>query len=80
MSPSARWRRRWRRATRAGVSGTLFHDLRQSAVRKMDRAGVSQSVAMALSGHKTASIYRRYRIVAEDDLSLAKISSAVPSS
>ena len=37
----------------------------------MDRAGVSQSVAMALSGHKTASIYRRYRIVAEDDLRAA---------
>ena len=34
----------------------------------MDRAGVSQSVAMALSGHKTASAYRPYRIVAEDDL------------
>ena len=36
---------------------------------------MSQSVAMALSGHKTASIYRRYRISGRGDLSLAKTSS-----
>jgi len=34
----------------------------------MDRAGVSQTVTMALSGHKTASVYQRYPIVADDDL------------
>jgi hypothetical protein len=34
----------------------------------MDRAGVSQSVAMAISGRKTASVYRRYPIVDENDL------------
>jgi hypothetical protein len=37
-------------------------------MRKIDRAGVRQAVAMRLSGHKTASVYRRYLIVVEDDL------------
>jgi hypothetical protein len=32
---------------------------------------VSQVVAMKISGHKTASVYRRYRIVAEDDMRAA---------
>ena len=49
----------------AGLDGRLFHDLRRSAARNMDRAGVSRHVAMQIPGHKTEAMYRRYSIVSE---------------
>ena len=62
-------RRAWMRACRdAGRPGLLLHDLRRSAVRNLERAGVSCSVAMKLTGHKTEAVYRRDAIVAESDL------------
>src|SRR5262249_31477775 len=62
-------RRSWLTACRrAGRPGLLLHDLRRSAVRNLERASVSRSVAMKLTGHKTESVYRRYAIVAETDL------------
>ena len=37
-------------------------------MRNFERAGVSRSVAMKLSGHKTESLYKRYAIVSRADL------------
>ena len=57
--------------TSTRYEGLIFHDLRRTGVRNLDRAGVSRSVAMAISGHKSESIYRRYNIVSARDLQLA---------
>jgi integrase len=48
--------------------GLILHSFRRSAIRNMTRRGVSQTVAMRISGHKTASVFRRYDIVDERDL------------
>lgn len=47
----------------AGVPGRLLHDCRRTAVRNLERAGVSRSVGMSLTGHKTKAVFRRYAIV-----------------
>jgi integrase len=73
------WRKAWNAACIAAglgektgeewyhYKGLIPHDLRRSAIRNMIRAGVSQTVAMSISGHKTASVFERYNITDMQD-------------
>jgi integrase len=60
----------WKTALKAArlPSDRVFHDLRRSAVRTLIRAGVDETTAMKVSGHKTRSMLLRYNIVTEREM------------
>ena len=67
--PIRDFRKRWKRACAAlGQSERIVYDLRRSGVRHLIRAGVPPHTVMAFSGHRTASMLKRYDIISLDDL------------
>lgn len=68
----------WKAKLVKKIAHRIPHDYRRSAARNLSRAGVPKQVIMALCGWKTRSVFDRYRIVAERDLSdgLAKLAEA----
>ena len=63
------FRKAWHSACKkVDAPNLLFHDLRRSAVTAMVQAHVPQLIAMQISGHKTASMFKRYSISVESEL------------
>lgn len=70
--PIKSYKTAWKKASfRAGLPDKLVHDFRRTAVCNLRRAGVSQTEAMKLTGHKTISVFQRYDIIDEADLCAA---------
>jgi integrase len=70
--PIRDFRAAWDAACEAtGLGHVLLHDLRRSGARNLRRAGVPEHIIMRLGGWRTASVFRRYDIVSDEDLAAA---------
>ena len=55
--------------TKAGLDDFTFHDLRHCAINNLRLAGNDYFKIMAISGHKTMNVFKRYNLVTEEELS-----------
>ena len=53
---------------RASLEDFTFHDLRHCAINNLRQAGNDYFKIMAISGHKTMSVFKRYNLVTEEEL------------
>ncbi|MBT4264566.1 MAG: tyrosine-type recombinase/integrase [Deltaproteobacteria bacterium] len=53
---------------RAEIEDFTFHDLRHCAINNLRLAKNDHLAIMAMSGHKTVSVFRRYNLVTESEL------------
>jgi integrase len=52
----------------SGLTNVVFHDLCHAFVTNARRAGIDYFRIMAISGHKTMSVFKRYHTIDEGDL------------
>jgi integrase len=73
--PIRNYRKAWAGACKAAgfaaglkaEGGLIPYDLRRSGLRNLIRAGVSETVAMGISGHRTRDTFDRYNITSVED-------------
>ena len=53
---------------KAGVTHATFHDLRHTFVTNARRAGIDYFRIMAITGHKTMAVFKRYNTIDQRDL------------